>query len=65
MADQVFPPGPVKGFQHQSPVLGVLPLEQRPLHGLFVGIFGPYTGSMVRGSSPVWYMAVESVPGVG
>ena len=29
------------------------------------GLFGTYTGCMVRGSTPVKYMAVDIVEGVG
>ena len=40
VSDEVLPPGAAEGFQHQRPLFRTLPLHQRPLHGLFVGIGG-------------------------
>ena len=39
-AHQVHAPGLLQRLQHQAVVLGVAILDQRPLHGLFVGVGG-------------------------
>ena len=39
-ADQILPVGSHKGFPHQVIVLGIAVLDQRPLHGLLMGIRG-------------------------